>query len=893
LAFVASGDADVRCCSLTFAGVRCDLRNAKSVADGESGSLKSEIRNLNSLMIGLLLVSHSRALAEAAVDLIRRTVSTTLPIAAAGGVGERHSEIGTDAIDIQQGIESVAQSDGVLVFMDMGSAILSAEMAKDLLGDSINVRLCSGPLVEGGIAAAVQIQAGSPMADVVAAAQRSLLPKQDQLGEPVKVAEPARAPTFTEESFESVLGNIYGLHLRPVAALIKALGAEAKNVQIENVTGKRGPVVAASLVEIARLQAKKDDTIRFLLSGPNTARVRKEIESFLERLRNEDAHPVQAVAAKDDSASLEPIAVSSGLAVGRVLFGDRLDVRIPDSRPVTPAEVEAECRRLTDAIGAAQQTVAQRVAKFSSSLDAAEVAILEAQEVILSDETLLAKAQVRIRSKPANAAAAWFETLTEVAEDQARAADDYLRQRAVDFREAASAVVQQLIGQTNQFANLNEDSVLVCAELNPTLIDQIQSTRITGVIELGGGSLSHGAILARSIGLPVIANAARSELMLRNAEIVAIDGSTGELCVDPAPEVVQEWRQRQADSRELQKRAVQLSQTPAISTDKIAFLITANTGKRRDVELALANGADGIGLFRSEFLFDQFRTLPSEEEQLAAYRDALEPILADSRWKSARPLESFTSNLGASAEFSVTLRLLDIGGDKPLPFLSPGKERNPFLGVRGLRLLLRHPEFFESHLGAILRLAELFSIKLLVPMVTSVDEISRLKQHLETAHQSLKARKILHRWPIEIGVMIETPAAAVAFDQMIEHLDFASIGTNDLTQYVLSAERGNPLLEEFADSLHPAVLRLCRDVITLAKQRALPISICGEIASDPVAVPLLAGLGLRVFSVAPTAVPAIKATIRALSLSEMAPGRIRHLLGYQSAAEIRQALRTL
>lgn len=849
-------------------------------------SLSSAIRNPNFLMIGLLLVSHSRALAEAAVDLIRRTVSPTIPIAAAGGVGETHSEIGTDAIDIQQGIESVAQPDGVLVLMDMGSAILSAEMAKDLLGDSIDVRLCSGPLVEGGIAAAVQIQAGSPIADVVAAAQRSLLPKQDQLGEATPAAEPTGAPAAAEESFESVLQNVYGLHLRPVAALIKTLGTDAKNVQIENVTGERGPIVAASLVEIARLQAKKGDTIRFRLSGPNTAPVRKEIESFLERLRNEDGQPLPPATAKEDSASPAPIPVSSGLAIGRVLFSDRLDVRIPDIRPNTPTEIEAECQRLTAAIGAAQQAVAQRVAKFSSSLDPAEVAILETQQLILSDEVLLAKAQERIRSKPANAAAAWFETLTEVAEDQAGATDEYLKQRAIDFREAASAVVQQLIGRTNQFANLNEDCVLVCAELNPTLIDQIQSTRITGVIELDGGSLSHGAILARSIGLPVIANAAGSESMLRSAEIVAIDGSTGQLLVNPAPEVIQEWRQRQTNSRELQKQAVQLSQTPAVSADNVAFLITANAGKRRDVELALDNGADGIGLFRSEFLFDQFHTLPSEEEQLAAYRDALEPISGDSRSKAAPPSTS-------SRQFSVTLRLLDIGGDKPLPFLSPGKESNPFLGVRGLRLLLRHPEFLESHLGAILRLADLFSIKLLVPMVTSVNEISRLKQHVEKAHQSLNARKLSHRWPIEIGAMIETPASAVAFAQMIEHIDFASIGTNDLTQYVLSAERGNPQLEEFADSLHPAVLHLCRDVIALSNHRALPISICGEIASDPVAVPLLAGLGLRVFSVAPTAVPTIKATIRALSLSQMPPEKITRLLGYSSAAEIRQAVRTL
>jgi multiphosphoryl transfer protein len=844
-------------------------------------------------MIGLALVSHSRALAEAAVDLIRRTVSDSLPIAAAGGVGETHSEIGTDTIDIQQAIESVAQPDGVLVLMDMGSAILSAEMAKDLLGGSINVRLCSAPLVEGGIAAAVQIQAGSPVADVVAAAQRSLLPKQDQLGESEEITETAAAPVVAEEIFESVLQNVYGLHLRPVATLIKSLGPDAKNVRLENLTAKRGPVVAASLVDIARLQGKKGDTIRFMVSGSKTASIRKEIESFLSQLAHEDVHPLTP--AKEESVNVEPIAVSPGLAVGCVLFDDQVDVKIPETRPNTPEEVGAECQRLTEAIAAAQQNAGQRVAKFRSSLNSADLAVLETQQLILSDERLLGKAQEIIRTKPTNAAAAWYETLTEVAEDQAQSADDYLRQRAIDFREAASAVVQELIGQTPRFANLSEDCVLVCSELTPTLIDQIQSTCVIAVIELGGGSLSHGAILARSIGLPVIGNAARSESLLRSARLVAIDGTTGQLLADPPAEVVKEWRQKQLAARELHEKAIQFSQVTAASIDQVPFLIMANAGKRRDVELALHNGADGIGLFRSEFLFNAFDTLPSEEDQLAAYRNALDPILAEPRWNSAKSPQSTGGDGGPSspAEFSVTLRLLDIGGDKPLPFLSPGKESNPFLGVRGLRLLLRNPVFFESHLNAILRLAQSFSIKLLAPMVTSVDEIFRLKQHLGSAHQSLQGRNIPHRWPIEIGVMIETPAAAVAFDQMIEHLDFASIGTNDLTQYVLSAERGNPQLEEFADSLHPAVLRLCREVIALADQRKLPVSICGEIASDPVAVPLFAGLGLRVLSVAPTAVPTIKATIRALNLSEMTPEKLAHLLGQQSAAEIRTALRSV
>jgi multiphosphoryl transfer protein len=845
-------------------------------------------------MLGLLLVSHSRSLAEAAVDLIRRTVSDQLPIAAAGGVGEGHLEIGTDAIDIQQAIESVAQPDGVLVLMDMGSAILSAEMAKDLLEDLLEIHLCSGPLVEGGIAAAVQIQAGSSVADVIAAAQRSLLPKQEQLGEPAQIALPlATAAQAATDTFEAVLENVYGLHLRPVAALIKTLGSDASAIQIENVSTRRGPVAAASLVDIARLQGKRGDTIRFLLSGPNTARIRRELEIFLEELRHEDAHPIQSSTTKPRTKNLEPIPISPGIAIGRMSFSDQAEVSIPETRLRTSEEVTNECRRLTDAIAAAQGNVSQRIAKFRSSLNPADLAILEAQQLILSDPTLLARAEERIRSNLVNAAAAWHQTLSEVAEDQAGADSEYLRQRAIDFREAAAAVVQQLAGKTDRFTGLNEDSILVCSELTPTLIDEIQSTRITGVIQLGGGSLSHGAILARAIGLPAVGNALGLESSLRSAHLAAIDGSTGQLLLDPTPDVARQWSKKQNEARELHEKAIRLSQTAAISADQVEFLVAANAGQRRDVELALKNGADGIGLFRSEFLFDAFAALPSEDEQFTAYYEALDPILAGRHRLLGSGKSDSTPAADAgerSSEFSVTLRLLDIGGDKPLPFLSPGRENNPFLGVRGLRLLLLNPEFFESHLRAILRLAQTFSIKMLVPMVTSADEVIQLKQRLEAAHQTLVERKVAHRWPIEIGAMIETPAAAIGFDQLIGSVDFASIGTNDLTQYVLCAERGNPQLEEFADSLHPAVLRLCHQVIALANQRRFLISICGEIASDPIAVPLLAGLGLRVLSVAPTAVPMIKETIREFSLSEMTPEKIAGFLKKLSANEVRREL---
>jgi phosphocarrier protein FPr len=410
------------------------------------------------------------------------------------------------------------------------------------------------------------------------------------------------------------------------------------------------------------------------------------------------------------------------------------------------------------------------------------------------------------------------------------------------------------------------NAILVCDELTPSLTDTISFTVIQGVLQLHGGPTSHGAILARALRLPSIGGAASAGDQIRQAAFVAFDGEKGTLWIDPSPELRATIEAAQAASRSAFEAALAQSREPATTKDGLLINIAANAGSREDVASALRYGADSIGLFRSEFLFQKFDQLPSEEEQLSAYQDALAP---------------FGSRL-------VTLRLLDIGGDKPLPFLTVLHEANPFLGVRGLRLLFQNPDFCRSHLRAVLRLAADHQIRILVPMVTDHSELVQLRKLFEELHQELVSEKLPHTWPAPIGAMIETPSAAILADQIAAECDFLSFGTNDLTQYVLCAERGNPALNLYADALHPAVLRICQPAIEAAQKRKISVSVCGEIGSDPQAVPILLGLGLRDLSVTSAAVPSIKALIRELDVSRIATHLAEKFDTFGTAADVRE-----
>ncbi|MBV8227483.1 MAG: phosphoenolpyruvate--protein phosphotransferase, partial [Verrucomicrobia bacterium] len=807
--------------------------------------------------------------------LIKRTVGPDISIAAAGGVGDDRSELGTDALDIQEAILKVRSHDGVLVLMDMGSAILSAETAKELVSIEMTdpLVLCSAPLVEGSIAAAVQIQIGSALDEVTAAAQQGLTPKQEQLDdtapepEPVHTDEEVLVPGKGTE-LAVTIRNEHGLHLRPAANLIKALAPFKATVQMENLSANRGPVAAKSLVDLARLQVRQGDQVRFRIGGPDQEAAISAINGLVHTNFGDNAAPAAKVPPRVVPTTDEPFPVSGGIAIGRPLFLEQLEPSIPSYAVPDEPAAAVEFEKLQEALNRAEKAFTGRFERLQATLDPETLAILEAQRLILTDQTIIAEVQTRIHDQHENAAQAWHTVLTDLAAEQEAVSDEYLRARAADFREIRSLVVSELREDKEKLVlpNNGANAILVCDELTPSLADTIGSTGIQGVLQLHGGATSHGAILARALRLPSIGGAASAGDQIRHAAYIAFDGEKGTLWIDPSPELRTTIEASQAASRSAFEAALSQSREPATTKDGLLVNIAANAGSREDVASASGYGADSIGLFRSEFLFQRFDQLPSEEKQLSAYQDALTP---------------FGSRL-------VTLRLLDIGGDKPLPFLTVPHEANPFLGVRGIRLLFQNPEFCRSHLRAVLRLTVDHQIRILVPMVTDRAELVQLRELFEELHQELISEKLPHKWPAPIGAMIETPSAAILADQIAAECDFLSFGTNDLTQYVLCAERGNPALNLYADALHPAVLRICRPVIEAAQNRRISVSVCGEIGSDLEAVPILLGLGLRDLSVTAAAVPNVKALVRELDVSQIAT-RLRETFDtFGTAADVRE-----
>jgi multiphosphoryl transfer protein len=833
-------------------------------------------------MLGLVLVSHSRRLAEATVDLIKRTVGPDIPIAAAGGIGDDRSELGTDALDIQEAILKVRSPDGVLVLMDMGSAILSAETAKELVSFEMTdpLVLCSAPLVEGSISAAVQIQIGSALNEVTAAAQQGLTPKQEQLDDtaPAPLSEPARsdeqllAPAKSTE-LAVTIRNEHGLHLRPAANLIRALAPFKATVQIENLSAKRGPIAAKSLVDLARLQIRQGDQVRFSIAGPDQEAAISAINGLVHSNFGDNAALVTKVRPRAVPTTDEPFPVSAGIAIGQPIFLEQLEPPIPSYPVPDEPAAELELEKLHGAIDHAEKAFASRFERLRTTLDPDTVSILEAQRLILADQTIIADVRDRVHDQHENAAQAWHTVLTGLAEEQASASDEYLRARAADFREIRSLVLNELREETEKMVlpDNGANAILVCDELTPSLADTIGSTAIQGVLQLHGGATSHGAILARALRLPSIGGAASAGDQIRHAAYIAFDGEKGTLWIDPSPEQRATIEAAQTASRSTFEVALSQSREPAKTKDGLLINVAANAGSREDVAAALRYGADSIGLFRSEFLFQKFDQLPSEEQQLSAYQDALDP---------------FGSRI-------VTLRLLDIGGDKPLPFLTVPHEANPFLGVRGIRLLFQNPEFLRSHLRAVLRLTADHQIRILIPMVTDRSELVQLKKIFEELHRELVSEKSAHTWPAPIGAMIETPSAAILADQIASECDFLSFGTNDLTQYVLCAERGNPALNLYSDALHPAVLRICQPAIEAAHHRNISVSVCGEIGSDPEAVPVLLGLGLRDLSVTAAAVPNIKALVRELDVAQIATRLTEKFSNFPTAQDVREFAKTL
>lgn len=821
-------------------------------------------------MVGLVLVSHSRKLAEGAAELAREMGGPDVRIETAGGL-EAPEAVGTDAALVLAAIERAWSEDGVLVLMDLGSAILSAEMALDMLPEDRRdkVRLCAAPFVEGAVAAAVTAKLGAPLEQVAAEATGGLAPKLEHLvgGAGAPTPAPAAGPFDLAAARRTrlVVRNPHGLHARPAARFVQTASSFDADVRVANLSAGRGPVTARSLNAVATLGVGKGDEIEVFATGREADRALEAIRELAERGFDEEIEPEVLVPEAAPTAApvgaLRGLAASPGVAIGpaRRFHPPALE---PPERP--GADPEGELRALEEALAATAEDIEAQRAAVAGRAGTYQAAIFDAHRLFLQDEMLLEPVRRRVREGRA-AAVVWREAVEEMAAAWEALPDPYQRARAADLRSVGLQVLAHLLGVPVPRPRLEGEGILLAPDLTPTDAAGLDPRLALGIATAFGGPTSHAAILARSLGIPAVVGLGERLLEVPEGTPLALDADAGLVHVAPPPELVGELEARRRTRAEAEAAARAEARAPAVTLDGVAVEVAANVGSPEEIPAAVEAGCDGVGLFRTEFLFMGRARMPSEDEQEAAYRRAAEAL-------GGRP---------------IVIRTLDVGADKPLPYLPQPPEVNPFLGIRGLRLGLERPEVLRTQLRAILRVAEDHPVRVMFPMVSTLEELRAALEHLRTAAAEL-ARPV--PGGLEVGIMVEVPAAALLANAFAAEVDFFSIGTNDLTQYALAADRGNERVASLFDALHPAVLRLIAATCEAAAAHGRWVGVCGEVAGEPLATPVLLGLGARELSMNAPAIPIVKRAVRETHL-ERARELAAHALALPTAAAVRELIR--
>jgi phosphocarrier protein FPr len=894
-------------------------------------------------MVGLVVVSHSAQLAAGVVELARE-MAGEVRLEAAGGLeppadgaasgdaaagGEAPSApLGTDATRVMAAIEAAddGSGDGVVVLMDLGSAILSAEMALELMDPEIGERvvLCAAPLVEGAVAAAVSAQAGGDAAAVVAEATGALAPKQSHLGsgEPAGASDASGQPDarsseghmdpqttahpadVVEERFRVTVSQ--GLHARPAAQFVRTAAAIDAQIEVENATTGAGPAPATSLNGLATLGVREGHDILVRAVGAAAHEAIEALRAVATGAADapsapppgpSPAPPPQPPSAETPPATTEPAApgpgqpgrqpppdsppgtlagipTSPGIAIAPLR---RLGAEASDAEPPIPDAPSGEPSHEWAKLGRARTTVREEAERsrdrVAAQVGAEEAEILDALALMLDDDALLAPARAAIERDRRSAARAWADAVAQVVARYEALDDPYQRERAADVADLGRRVLKALAADPHaesdqpQPAGVHAEdaqpAILLARDLTPLDAAQIDPATTRGIATARGGPTSHGAILARALGIPAVVGLGNDALDVEPGTTAILDGTAGLLIPDPPPAAKSDYAERRAREAAAAEQARAAAHDPAFTRDGTLIEVAANAGDAEDAKAAASAGADGVGLLRTEFAFLGRAQMPDEREQAEIYGAAAEAL-------QGRPL---------------VIRTLDAGADKPLPYLAMAQEENPFLGVRGLRLGLARPELLRTQLRAIIRTAAAHdNVKVMFPMVATVEELRAARRLLDEACAHVGDSP---RDGFEVGIMVEVPAAALLAVQLAHHVDFFSLGTNDLTQYVLAAERGNAALASLADGLHPAVLRLVHEVCHAAQAHGRWVGVCGELAADPLAVPLLAGLGVRELSVAAPAVAAVKAAVRTLDLGD-ASALAHAALAADSATAVRE-----
>jgi phosphoenolpyruvate-protein phosphotransferase len=563
------------------------------------------------------------------------------------------------------------------------------------------------------------------------------------------------------------------------------------------------------------------------------------------------------------------IPVSPGIAVARAFRLTNGQARL-ESRPVEVSELSAEVERFTAACVAAARELDATIARVSREVGENEAAIFRAHRGIVQDPALVNKVKSTIQQRHIDARGALQETLDEYAKLFEQIDDEYLRERWADIRDVVGRIMAHLSqpeGGSAAEPQEQEPVILIAPEILPSQAMALDRVRIAGLLTETGGSTGHAAILARSLGIPAVSGLRGIAREVETGDLIALDGREGHVYVNPGPEVESAYRKLQREYVDLRDRLIENRDEEPVTADGIRVELLANVNGPADAVAACNVGAGGIGLYRTEYLFLTHPTVPDEEEQYAAYREVVE----------------------CAPNRLVTIRTLDLGGDKHVPYLGNPKEANPFMGWRSIRLSASHPEFFQTQLRAIFRAARHGKVSVMFPMVSTLEEVKQLKRMVERSRLSLARQNVAFADDVRIGIMLEVPAAALCVDDMLAEVDFVSIGSNDMIQYLMAADRDNPKVAHLCDPFAPAVYRLLAQVLSACHLQGKPVTLCGEMASLPRCFLPLFGMGLRSLSMSPAFVPALKALVRCTTFqaAKAVTERVVHL---RTVREIRAFL---
>jgi phosphotransferase system enzyme I (PtsI) len=559
------------------------------------------------------------------------------------------------------------------------------------------------------------------------------------------------------------------------------------------------------------------------------------------------SHSAQEAEQAEKEITLHGISGAPGICIGKAYLVDREGVDVIKKYYIPPAKLQNEKNRFKTAVQSAMEELQGIIDGIPEEIRQ-HAGILEAQMELYKDQMLYGRTLEMIEEKQINAEWALKIVSASIKRMFEEISDPYLKERATDVNHVSERIICNLVGADNvNIAAIDKRVILVAQDLSPAETSQIQLEKIKGFVTDRGGKTSHTSIIARTLEIPAVLGLENATRKIKNDDIIIVDGKNGVVIVNPSDQTLVQYEERSLRFEEYQAAIARSSHLPAVTADGISLKLMGNIEMPEEIVSVIDYGGDGVGLFRTEFLYMTRRTFPSEDELFEQYKEVAELV-------APRP---------------VTIRTLDINGDKIVSYNHNLDEVNPALGLRAIRFCLQRPDIFMTQIRAILRAAVHGNVRIMFPMISSYEEIAEARDYLQKAAASLKHDGIEYNDAIEIGIMIEVPSAVIIADILAQQVDFFDIGTNDLVQYALAIDRGNRQVAYLYHALHPAVIRMLKHVVEVGRQYDIRISMCGEMASDPINLPVILALGLTDLSMNPQSIPAVKNAIRMLNGNDL------------------------